>query len=110
MLHFIKNKNVGKAFISKKGKYDIEIRKFDDLNISNVDLIKIDVEGYELNTLRGAEKTLKNSDPIIVMECKHTALFNYTRNEVFNYLYNLGFSIKSKPTKNDYIFTKDELK
>jgi hypothetical protein len=32
------------------------------------DIIKIDVEGNELNVLKGSEKTLKKNYPIIIME------------------------------------------
>lgn len=37
-------------------------------NIKNVNLIKIDVEGYELDVLRGAINILKKHHPIVVFE------------------------------------------
>ena len=36
--------------------------------ITRVDCIKIDVDGYELETLRGAEKTLKRFNPYVLSE------------------------------------------
>jgi FkbM family methyltransferase len=36
-----------------------------------VDLIKIDVEGHEESVLRGAERTLREDQPILILECFH---------------------------------------
>lgn len=49
--------------------YDnIPVKRLDDLNITNVGLFKIDVEGFELNVLNGAKQTIINSNypPIII--------------------------------------------
>jgi len=39
-----------------------------DKNISKIDLIKIDVEGFEFNVLRGAEQTLSKYNPVLFIE------------------------------------------
>ena len=41
-----------------------------------IDLIKIDVEGHELNVLKGMEKTLKKFSPIIVFESQKKEIIN----------------------------------
>jgi FkbM family methyltransferase len=50
----------------------IEVRRLDDLlsetGASSVDFVKIDVEGYELRVLRGAEATIKKYRPVVQME------------------------------------------
>ena len=47
----------------------ISIDSYCQLNeLKTVDLIKIDVEGYELHVLEGAKKTLKDHQPIILLE------------------------------------------
>jgi FkbM family methyltransferase len=46
----------------------------DALNLVDVDIMKIDVEGYELDVLRGAEQTILRDKPIIQLEVYEPAL------------------------------------
>ena len=46
------------------------MNRLDDFNFQNVDFIKIDCEGYEYFVLRGAEKTLLQNKPCIIVEQK----------------------------------------
>lgn len=59
----IRNKNI------KKNSYEIETTTIDDffkdINLTNT-LLKIDVEGYELNVLKGSNDTIKNIKLIII--------------------------------------------
>ena len=63
--------NLGMNSISDSGE-KIEIRKLDDIvaekNISKIDLIKLDVEGYELKVLKGAEQCIKKFHPALFIE------------------------------------------
>jgi FkbM family methyltransferase len=52
------------------GTGDVQVVKLDNLNMENVDYIKIDCEGYEYRVLQGAEQTVKRCRPIIVVEQK----------------------------------------
>lgn len=66
--------NPGSASLNNKDKNDknkketITIKKLDDLNIDNISLIKIDVEGYELQALEGGIKTISKHKPTIIIE------------------------------------------
>ena len=49
-------------------KGDTVIDTLDSYNFDNVDIIKIDVEGYEMPVLKGAEHTIMTNSPIIQIE------------------------------------------
>ena len=54
------------------GRVPVKVMKGDDiieeLGLRNIDLIKIDVEGYEKNVLMGLKKTISRFRPVIIME------------------------------------------
>jgi FkbM family methyltransferase len=49
---------------------DVAVKRLDDLQLEDVGLIKIDVEGHELAVLRGAADTLERNHPTIVVEAE----------------------------------------
>ncbi|OBB94321.1 FkbM family methyltransferase [Mycobacterium sp. 852002-40037_SCH5390672] len=49
---------------------DVPVRRLDDLDLEDIGLIKIDVEGHELAVLRGATETLTHHRPAIVVEAE----------------------------------------
>lgn len=69
----IKEKNEEKTILQK-----VEVKPLDDLvfdsaqtdklNLKKLDFIKIDVEGNEMQTLRGARKTIEEYRPILMVE------------------------------------------
>lgn len=48
----------------------VETKPLDYFNFKEVDLIKMDTEGYVLPVLEGATNTLMNNNPILQIECK----------------------------------------
>ena len=68
----------------------------DELLPAHIDLIKIDVEGYELEVFRGATNVLSRTDAIFFeIFDKNSAMFDYDSKQVLDLLFNLGFVIFS---------------
>jgi FkbM family methyltransferase len=67
---------------------DINIKTLDSFNIENIGFIKIDVEENELQTLKGSQNTLKNSNyPKILFE------MNYENPDLIGFLKELSYDI-----------------
>ena len=56
------------AFPKNTKKKLVKIKKFDSFYFKNINFIKIDVQGYEFEVLKGAEKSLRESSPVICIE------------------------------------------
>ncbi len=82
-----------KKIVTHKEK--CEIISLDDFvlnqQISFIDLIKIDVEGYELKVLKGAIDTLKNTKYVIIEVTLSNIFKNYNKDEIIKLLENNGF-------------------
>ena len=47
---------------------EIDVVKLDNFNLSDISLIKIDVENHENEVLQGSKQTILTNKPIIVLE------------------------------------------
>ena len=79
----------------RKGKtkyalHQVTVNTLDSYNFSDVDIIKIDCEGYELPILKGAKQTISTNRPIVQLEIVESqcARFGYTPNDLWNYFLN----------------------
>ena len=64
----------------KNAPGDIKCRTLDSFGLTEVDLVKIDVDGYEVPLLQGARDTLKNNNPVICIEMKRKKRTKITQN------------------------------
>ena len=97
--------NSGMSRIADEG-IDVQCEPLDHWNINDVDLIKIDVEGHELNVLRGAEQTILRSRPVLFMEILNSAPAD-TRNGILGLLAAWKYELKLIVDEN-YIFVSAE--
>ena len=73
-------------------KRKIEVKMLDDFNYQNVSLIKIDVEGHELEVLKGGYETINKYKPHLVIEIEQRHLA-YDMSKTFNYIKGIGYEI-----------------
>jgi FkbM family methyltransferase len=59
---------IGQPINYAENTVGIRALALDEYNLPRVDFIKLDVEGMELEALEGADKTIKNSRPILLVE------------------------------------------
>lgn len=81
----------------------LNVQMLDDFAFGNVDFIKIDVEGFELEVLKGAESLLQKSSPILYIE-----IFNDRFDEVNLFLEKIGYQKKEQLALYDYIYMKSQ--
>ena len=67
----------------------------DSYNFTDVDIIKIDVEGYELQVLEGAVNTIAQNRPIVQIECVEIQprAFGKTINDLMDYFTSKNYVI-----------------
>ena len=102
----ISNKRLSSNIHSKK--YNNEMKKLDDLNISNFDILLVDVEGKEYELLKGGKNKITKYKPIIIMEIwgndkRNLERMQTTNDEIINYIINLGYKLV-KQLGDNYIF------
>lgn len=90
---------------NNKNNSKIHVERLDDWikdkNLSRIDLIKIDVEGFELNVLKGAEETIKKHTPVLFIELDDNNLkaVGNSASELIKFLENLGYSVTKAETE-----------
>jgi hypothetical protein len=78
------------------GDGTIPMVTIDSLGLDEVHLVKIDVEGFEMEVLKGAENTLKNVDYIMIELNNNSKKYGSSNLEIEKHLRNSGFEIMIK--------------
>lgn len=88
----------------EKPLQEVATTLLDSYGFTDVGFIKIDCEGYELHVLQGAEHTILDSKPVIIVEQKpgKGKKYGYKDTAAVSYLESLGMRVY-KEISGDYI-------
>jgi FkbM family methyltransferase len=96
--------NIGAHQIKEGTEFDV--LPIDSLNVTDCDLLQLDVEGSEHQAILGAISTIEASWPVITLELKgHGERYGYTDDDTINLLADMGYKIADRVNR-DVIFTK----
>lgn len=70
------------------GSYNVPVRTLDSLELKGISFIKIDVEGFETEVLRGGRETILRDKPILYIEDDRIE----KRSELRDYIKSLGYT------------------
>ena len=86
----------------------VEVRTLDSYDFQNVDIIKVDAEGYEFPIVKGAEKTIMENLPVVQLEMivGQAERFGNTPQEICDWFTERGFHI----TLNNGVIVDNEFK
>jgi len=87
------------------GDYAAHIKTLDSFNFSQIDYLKVDIEGFELQFLEGAVETIKRTKPVMNIEIKNTCeRFGTTPEKIISFIENeLNMELMGT-TVADYVF------
>lgn len=90
------NDNVGMTYC-KDAENGIQIKTIDSMKLNKCDFIKIDVEGYELEVLKGAIETITKYKPKLYIEINTHTLKRkeLTPLDIFDFLYKHNYKFKN---------------
>jgi FkbM family methyltransferase len=95
----LKKRHIYNAVPSEFQLITVQVRRLDDVVpiLANVKFIKMDVEGGELDVLRGSTRILDESRPIVAFECGAAGYLGYGSNpdEIFEIFSSRSYSVYS---------------
>ena len=93
-----KKRNTAYTQISLQEEGNVKIVSIDELGIKEkITFVKIDVEGFELEVLKGMQETLKRDKPLLMIE-----IWKKNLKEVYTLMDSLGYSIETMIDDGSY--------
>jgi len=94
-----KNVNAGASSIGDSGETEVKINCLDSYDLPRLDFLKLDVEGYELKALQGAEQTICEYRPKMWIEINRGALERHgaSAKDIFAFLTDYDYDIEPYP-------------
>jgi len=81
--------NVVKEKTSTEKYVDVPVVTIDEHEFTDIDFIKIDVEGYEWLVLQGCKNTIDKNKPVLLVEVKKD---NPNRKDIFKFMKDFGYT------------------
>jgi FkbM family methyltransferase len=104
-LNKLEKTNQGQFEVSITGNDIIPIMTIDGFNFPDVDLIQLDIEGYELEAVIGGINTIKKFKPVLALEIS----FITPSEKLFRLLYELGYILIAKSSADLIFVHKDNM-
>jgi hypothetical protein len=83
----------------------VDVTTIDSLGLLDLDLLQLDIEGYEWHALAGARQTLERCRPLVQVELRgFTERYGKTDAEVVALLESLGYKLVASQPGNDFVF------
>lgn len=84
---------------------DVEVVTVDGLELDDLDLLQLDLEGYEWHALAGAQATLDRCRPLVQVELRNfTSKYGMADADVHSILKKHGYRQVSAQPGNDFVF------
>ena len=114
-IHSVTEEDIEKNRLSSilhNKKYHNTMKRIDDLPVEKFDIMLIDVEGREYETIKGATKKISKNKPIIIMEIwenpkRKLENMSTTKEEVITYVNNLDYKLVKQLNDNCIFFPKN---
>jgi FkbM family methyltransferase len=95
--------NFGAKFIQqvpdcKDDTVVVPIMTVDELALPSLDLLVLDIEGYETAALRGAADSILQFKPVVMFEDKHSERYGFQKPE--DYLTTLNYKVVARPHRD----------